>query len=107
MWGQIVALHGRYPKALAWLQEEWWTDEELLETLCALAHRNTRTLHRCTTRPEVVSTDAATYRVPDDVTVVLLYNPFGGEVLEATLTRVLESFDREPHPEDAPAPHDH
>ena len=37
MWGQIVALHGRYPKALAWLQEEWWTDEELLETLCALA----------------------------------------------------------------------
>jgi hypothetical protein len=37
MWGQIVALHGRYPKALAWLQEGWWTDEELLETLCALA----------------------------------------------------------------------
>jgi hypothetical protein len=37
MWGQIVALHGRYPKALAWLQEKWWTDEELLENLCALA----------------------------------------------------------------------
>jgi hypothetical protein len=37
MWGQIVALHGRYPKALAWLQEQWWTDTELVETLCALA----------------------------------------------------------------------
>jgi len=37
MWGQIVALHGRYPKALAWLQEGWWNDEELLETLCAIA----------------------------------------------------------------------
>jgi hypothetical protein len=36
MFGQIVALHGRYPKALAWLQEKWWTDEALLETLCAL-----------------------------------------------------------------------
>jgi hypothetical protein len=36
MWGEIVALHGRYPKALAWLQEKWWADEELLETLCAL-----------------------------------------------------------------------
>jgi hypothetical protein len=37
MWGQIVALHGRYPKALAWLQEGWWTEAELLEPLCALA----------------------------------------------------------------------
>ncbi|HEX4466961.1 MAG TPA: hypothetical protein VH025_07225 [Solirubrobacteraceae bacterium] len=37
MWGQIVALHGRYLKALSWLQEGWWTDAELLEPLCALA----------------------------------------------------------------------
>jgi len=37
MWGQIVALHGRYPKALAWLQDGWWTEAELLEPLCALA----------------------------------------------------------------------
>ena len=37
MWGQIVALHGRYPKALGWLQEGWWGDEEQTETLCALA----------------------------------------------------------------------
>jgi hypothetical protein len=37
MWGQVVALHGRYPKALAWLQEGWWRDEEQTEMLCALA----------------------------------------------------------------------
>ena len=37
MWGQIVALHGRYPKALAWLQEGWWFDQEVLEALSALA----------------------------------------------------------------------
>jgi hypothetical protein len=37
MWGQIVALHGRFPKALAGLQECWWTENELLDTLCALA----------------------------------------------------------------------
>jgi hypothetical protein len=37
MWGQIVALHGRYPKALAWLQTDWWSEDELTEILCALA----------------------------------------------------------------------
>jgi hypothetical protein len=37
MWGAIVALHGRYPRALAALKEQWWTDESHTETLCALA----------------------------------------------------------------------
>jgi hypothetical protein len=37
MWGAIVALHGRYPRALANLKDEWWTDEQHTETLCALA----------------------------------------------------------------------
>jgi hypothetical protein len=35
MWGSIVALHGRYPKALAYLREGWWTDSSHVETLCA------------------------------------------------------------------------
>ncbi|HTZ87274.1 MAG TPA: hypothetical protein VMB05_11465 [Solirubrobacteraceae bacterium] len=39
MWGQVVALHGRYPRALSWLQEGWWGDEELTEIVCALAYR--------------------------------------------------------------------
>lgn len=37
MWGQIVALHGRYPRALAALKDEWWTDDAHTETLSALA----------------------------------------------------------------------
>ncbi len=37
MWGQIVALHGRYPRALAHLKDDWWNDEPHTEMLCALA----------------------------------------------------------------------
>jgi len=37
MWGQVVALHGRYPLQLQALKDEWWTDESQTETLCALA----------------------------------------------------------------------
>jgi len=37
MWGQLVALQGRYSKGLSWLQEDWWEEEALFETLCALA----------------------------------------------------------------------
>jgi hypothetical protein len=37
MWGAIVALHGRYPRQLAAIRDEWWTDESHTETLCALA----------------------------------------------------------------------
>jgi hypothetical protein len=36
MWGSIVALHGRYPRALAHLRDGWWRDSARLETLCAL-----------------------------------------------------------------------
>jgi hypothetical protein len=37
MWGAIVALHGRYPRALSVLKDEWWNDDSHIETLCALA----------------------------------------------------------------------
>lgn len=37
MWDAIVALHGRYSRALGVLKDEWWTDESHTETLCALA----------------------------------------------------------------------
>jgi hypothetical protein len=36
MWGGIVALHGRYPTALADLKDGWWGSEAHVETLCAL-----------------------------------------------------------------------
>ncbi|MGD0455783.1 MAG: hypothetical protein ABSB69_19535 [Solirubrobacteraceae bacterium] len=37
MWGEIVALHGRYPGQLEALKDKWWTDESTVETLAALA----------------------------------------------------------------------
>lgn len=37
MWGQVVALHGRYPRHLAHLKDGWWQDDSHTETLCALA----------------------------------------------------------------------
>lgn len=37
MWGQIVALHGRYPQYLAHLKHGWWKHEAQTDALCALA----------------------------------------------------------------------
>ncbi len=37
MWGQVVALHGRYPLQLGALKDKWWSEESTTETLCALA----------------------------------------------------------------------
>jgi len=37
IWGAIVALHGRYPRHLEALKDQWWTDDAHTETLCALA----------------------------------------------------------------------
>lgn len=37
MWGSVVALHGRYPRHLEYLNDGWWEDEATSETLCALA----------------------------------------------------------------------
>lgn len=35
-WGSIAALHGRYPRQLAYLRDGWWKDSTHVETLCAL-----------------------------------------------------------------------
>ena len=36
-WGSIVALHGRYPRALGALKDGWWEEPAHVEALCALA----------------------------------------------------------------------
>jgi hypothetical protein len=36
-WGAIVALHRRYPRALAKLEHDWWEHPERVEMLAALA----------------------------------------------------------------------
>ncbi|HEX3509835.1 MAG TPA: hypothetical protein VHT27_01925 [Solirubrobacteraceae bacterium] len=37
MWGAIVALHTRYRRQLEALGDGWWSDEALMEMLCAMA----------------------------------------------------------------------
>jgi hypothetical protein len=37
MWGQVVPLHGRYPRQLQDVKAGWWTDDSQTETPSALA----------------------------------------------------------------------
>ncbi len=68
---------------------------ELLEPLAAAAERNARTAARWLRCPvEVHVADATTWAVPDDVTVVYLFNPFFGSVMAGSQARLRESLGR-------------
>lgn len=87
--GRVVSVAASYPfRRIIGIDIE--------KEFCNLAETNVRMLRQGGVRPEIICTDASIYRVPDDITVVFLYNPFRGDVLHASLTRILESFDREP-----------
>ena len=45
---------------------------------------------------EFATADAASYRIPDDVTFIYLYNPFKGELFRRVLGNITESLDRNP-----------
>jgi len=45
---------------------------------------------------ELVNSDAREYEVPDDVTVVFMYNPFVGHIFEDVVRRLVESLKRKP-----------
>ncbi len=47
---------------------------------------------------KLVTADATRYAIPDDVTVVYLYNPFRGAVFASVVDRLVESLDRAPRP---------
>jgi SAM-dependent methyltransferase len=87
--GRVILVAAQYPFSRV-------IGVEIDEKICALAERNARSLRRFAVRPEVVRADAATYMVPDDVSIVFLYDPFGGEVLRSVLRRILDSYDRAP-----------
>ena len=44
----------------------------------------------------VVRSDVLDYEIPDDVTVVYLYNPFQGEIFAAVVEKLVASLDRNP-----------
>lgn len=45
---------------------------------------------------ELINTDVLNYRIPDDVTVVYLYNPFRGPVFQHVVDELERSIDRNP-----------
>lgn len=66
--------------------------------LCELAREN---LHRASGKlvcrdVEIVHGDAVQFEVPDHVSVILLFNPFTGPVLQAAIARIQESYLRNP-----------
>jgi SAM-dependent methyltransferase len=66
--------------------------------LCDHARRNTAAAPRwlrCR-QIEVVRTDAVDYFVPDDATLLFLYNPFTSDVLESVLEHIRQSLLRRP-----------
>ena len=71
---------------------------ELSPELTAAARLNlarSKEHHRCG-EVEVVLADASTYEVPDDVTVVFLYNPFTGLTFQRAIDNVHASLERNP-----------
>jgi SAM-dependent methyltransferase len=45
---------------------------------------------------ELVCSDILDYEIPDDVTVVYMYNPFRGPIFQTAMARIVESLDRRP-----------
>ncbi len=71
---------------------------ELSPDLAATARRNVELNRRRlkAERIEIVTSDVLQWEIPDDLTVVFLYNPFGGQVFSAVVRALIESYDRAP-----------
>jgi Histone methylation protein DOT1 len=89
------------------------TGVEISDDLTRSAQRN---LEQARLRPradavEFVTADVLEYRIPDDLTVVYLYNPFTGLLFARFLERLLGSLERRPRPlrlvYNYPFEHDH
>jgi glycosyltransferase involved in cell wall biosynthesis len=73
---------------------------EISEALIEVARRNVeRSLPRLRCKEiQLVSADMAEYELPDDVTVVYLFNPVRGELFGRVIDRIVASYDRSPRP---------
>lgn len=73
---------------------------EIAPELTEIAHANiaaSRDGLRCQ-EIELVTADVLEYRLPPDVTVAYLYNPFRGPVFAAFVTQLIDALDRDPRP---------
>jgi predicted RNA methylase len=87
--GRILCAAGRTPvRRVIGLEIDPW--------MANLARENAARLRGRRADIQVVTGDAAIFAVPDDVTVVYLYNPFAGELFSSALQRLIESADRAP-----------
>ena len=89
--GRIVYQAARYPFARV-------MGVEISEHLNEIARRNIeRNRHRLVCQDvELVTMDAAEFRVPDNVTHAYFYFPFGGEIFRRVLDNIVESLERAP-----------
>ena len=71
---------------------------EFAPTLAELARTNVvaATPHLKCNDVEIVTENAMSYVVPDDVNVLFLFNPFSKHVMDAVLQRIHESLSRQP-----------
>ena len=70
---------------------------ELDDELDSMARRNLRTFRLRTRTPiELVHGDVLEFEIPDDVSVVLFFNPFEGETLDKLIAKLAASVDRRP-----------
>jgi hypothetical protein len=58
------------------------------------AHRREYRCHEV----EVVLGDAARFRIPDDLTIAFMFDPFRGKTMDAVLGNLIDSIDRNPRP---------
>ena len=70
---------------------------EMSDALCAVARQNLAAARsrRCQA-VEIAHTDATDYRVPADVNVIYLYNPFTGHILDAVMDQIRASLIESP-----------
>jgi SAM-dependent methyltransferase len=89
--GRVLMLAARYPFARV-------IGVEVSGKLNAIARRNldaSRRRRRCK-NVELVTADVLEYEIPDDVTVVYMYNPFRGTTFDAVIAKLIASVDRRP-----------
>jgi len=89
--GRIVYQAARYPFARV-------IGVEISEHLSAVARLNIeRNRQRLVCKDvELVTMDAAEFRIPDEMTHAYFYYPFGGETFRRVLDNIVESLDRTP-----------
>jgi len=70
---------------------------EKSEELCRIAERSVRALNtKSSNRINIFKGCAATSALPDDVTVVFLFNPISGVILQGAIEQIRNSLQRNP-----------